>query len=88
MEEMTVKVPRRNLAYYVNMKTIEAIHRALDIPLSKTITTNDMNGVRASVEEEDGEEVEEDVIDDFTEDQSVCWQSHQHNTNTTVINIG
>lgn len=67
-----MKVPRRNLAYYVNMKTIEAIHRALDIPLSKTITTNDMNGVRASVEEEDGEEVEEDVIDDFTEDQSVC----------------
>ena len=51
-----------NIAYYVNMRTIEAIHQALDIPLSRTLDTNKLNGYRsAGHEEEDGEIVEEEV---------------------------
>ena len=70
---MTGKVPHKNLAYYINTKTLEAIHQNLGIPLSKTISGSEMNGVRTSMDdEEDGEEVEEDVIDEYNEDQSVC----------------
>ena len=62
MEEMKGRVSTSNLAYYVNMRTIEAIHGALEIPLSKTITAGQVNGYRsAGHEEEDGEVVEEDV---------------------------
>jgi len=59
MEEMKNKIPSLNMAYYVNMRTIEAVHRALDIPLSRTITSK-MNGM-VNGEEEDGEIVEEEV---------------------------
>lgn len=65
MEEMKVKIPKVNLAYYINVKTIETVHKALDVPLSKS-----MNGVHLSngVEEENGEMVDEDVIDDYSPD--------------------
>lgn len=62
MEEMKGRITGVNLAYYVNMRTIEAVHRALDIPLSRTIDTSKVNGYRsAGHEEEDGEVVEEEV---------------------------
>ena len=63
MEEMKGRISSVNLAYYVNMRTIEAVHQALDIPLSRTIDTSKMNGYRSVMgqEEEDGEIVEEEV---------------------------
>lgn len=61
MEEMRMRIPSVNMAYYINIRTIEAIYRALDMPLPKTITSRAMNGY--SGEEEDGEIVEEEVVD-------------------------
>ncbi|XP_076446737.1 intraflagellar transport protein 140 homolog [Babylonia areolata] len=68
LEEMRGRLPGVNLAFYVNMKTIEAVHRALDIPLSNKATDNRLNGFSAGGggdEEEEGEFVEEEVIDDM-----------------------
>ncbi|XP_053388212.1 LOW QUALITY PROTEIN: intraflagellar transport protein 140 homolog, partial [Mercenaria mercenaria] len=62
MEEMKGRISGVNMTYYVNMRTIQAVHQALDIPLSNTINTNKMNGYRAAGhEEEDGDIVEEEV---------------------------
>ena len=55
------------MAFYVNNKTIEAVHRALDIPINKAGLSNGFRP-RSPGNEEDGEEVEEDVIDDFRDD--------------------
>ena len=67
MEEMRNRIPKVNMGFYVNNKTIEAVHRALDIPLNKAGLSN---GFRPGSpgNEEDGEEVEEDVIDDYPDD--------------------
>ena len=70
MEEMKNRIPKVNMAYYVNMRTIEAVHRALDIPLSRgTGVSEKINGfAKHDDEEEDGEEVQEDVIDEIVPD--------------------
>jgi intraflagellar transport protein 140 len=72
MEEMKNRIPKVNMAYYVNMRTIEAIHRALDIPLPQGPggeKINSMNGFgKAGDDEQDGEEVQEDVIDEIVQD--------------------
>ena len=56
------------MSYYVNMRTIEAVHRALNIQLPRGLNQDKVNGVGGSPEEEEGEEVEEDVIDDMYND--------------------
>ena len=70
MEEMKGRISGVNLAYYVNMRTLQAVHQALDIPLSKTIdtTAGRMNGYRwgdggggGGHAEEEGDIVEEEV---------------------------
>lgn len=62
MEEMKGRISGVNMSYYVNMRTLQAVHQALDIPLSNTIDSSKMNGYRsAGHEEEDGEIVEEEV---------------------------
>ncbi|XP_052071458.1 intraflagellar transport protein 140 homolog isoform X2 [Mytilus californianus] len=61
MEEMRMRIPSVNMAYYVNIRTIEAVYRALDMPLPKTITSTAINGYGGG--EEDGEIVEEEVVD-------------------------
>ena len=70
MEELRGREPKINMGYYVNTGTIEAIYRALDIPLDKI--NNQVNGVSNSLEEEDGEIVEEEV-DDFLDE---SWPPH------------
>ena len=67
LEEMRSRMPGVQLAFYVNMKTIEAIHRALDIPLSSKAAGSRLNGFSpgGGDEEEEGEFVEEEVIDDM-----------------------
>eukprot|EP00051_Salpingoeca_urceolata_P027733 m.483017 g.483017 ORF g.483017 m.483017 type:complete len:1380 (-) comp22745_c0_seq1:34-4173(-) len=55
MQEMRNKIPNVNMAYYVNMRTIEAVHRALDIPLGRGHGAED---------DESGEEIDEDVADE------------------------
>ena len=56
------------MAYYINIKTIEAIHHALNIPMKET--TRPLNGFGGGREDEEGEgegeeEVEEDVVDEI-----------------------
>ncbi len=65
MEEMRTRIPKLNMGYYVDNKTIQAVHKAMDIPIPKA-TTGLSNGFRpgSAGNEEDGEEVEEDVADD------------------------
>ena len=64
---MRSRMPGVQLAFYVNMKTIEAVHRALDIPLSSKAAGSRLNGFSpgGGDEEEEGEFVEEEVIDDM-----------------------
>lgn len=58
-------MPSSQLAYYVNMKTIKAIHQALNIPMKNYGSSNRINGFnREGEDEEEGGFVEEEVIDD------------------------
>ena len=61
---MRSRLPTLNLAYYVNMKTIEAIHKAVGVPLGRGIGGNSRD-IKRGVEEEEGEEVEEEVEEDI-----------------------
>ncbi|EDV20700.1 uncharacterized protein TRIADDRAFT_60914 [Trichoplax adhaerens] len=67
LEELRKKIPSMNILYYVNMKTIESIHKALDIPLPRNLNVQSQKttGVYAgSADEDDGEEVDEEVIEE------------------------
>lgn len=57
MEEMRARIPTVNMAYYINMKTIETVHKALDIPMGRGM------GVKESGdnEDEEDEELEEEL---------------------------
>ena len=59
MEEMRTRIPNVNMSYYIDMKTLTAIHKALDVP---------MTGLTGPAEEEEGnvsgEEINEDVADE------------------------
>ncbi|XP_033108707.1 intraflagellar transport protein 140 homolog [Anneissia japonica] len=65
MEEMRSRIPTVNMAFYVNMRTIEAIHRALDIPLGRGMGAE-------KKDEDDGDEVEEEVQEEYDEDNGYC----------------
>ena len=53
---MRNRIPKLNMPYYVNMKTIEAVHRALDIPMKDTRPRYDNSDV--------GEEIDENIVGD------------------------
>ncbi|XP_075422551.1 intraflagellar transport protein 140 homolog isoform X2 [Ascaphus truei] len=57
LEEMRAKMPSVNLTYYVSQSTVEAVHRALSIPLSRDAAPERVRHNSL----EDGEEVEEEV---------------------------
>ena len=60
MEEMRRRVPNVNMAYYVNLKTIEAIHKAVGVPLGRGMGAE--RDLRGELDDDDeGEEVEEEV---------------------------
>ncbi|XP_059152845.1 intraflagellar transport protein 140 homolog [Physella acuta] len=68
LEELQSRLPGIYLGYYVNMKTIEAIHKALSLPLDRSLKSDRMNGMRmggGDNDEETSEFVEEEVIDDM-----------------------
>lgn len=68
-----MRIPNVNMAYYINVRTIESVYRALDMPLPKTITDRTMNGYGG--EEEDGEIVEEEVVDQINYNDNMVWLS-------------
>lgn len=63
MGEMRDHMPSVNMAYYINIKTIETIHAALEIPLGRGGGVGRMGeegrGDGASEDESVGEDVEE-----------------------------
>lgn len=63
MEEMRRRVPNVNMAYYVNMKTIEATHKAVGAPLGRGMGAE--REIRGELDEDEGEEVEEEVEEEM-----------------------
>eukprot|EP00795_Rhopilema_esculentum_P000551 gene551-10237_t len=73
MKELRQRVPSVNMAYYVPIKTIEAVHKALEIPLGRGIGADTqkngyINGSNEEPDEEDEDFVEEEVPDDIEDD--------------------
>ena len=66
MEEMRARIPTVNMAYYINIRTIETIHQALDIPLGRGMGAEGGGGDTGI---DDDDEVEEDVQE---EDEGYC----------------
>lgn len=67
IEDLRSRVPKANVQLFVDTRLLEAIYKALDMPL-KGLGQRQMNGFNGSPEEEDGEEVEEDVVDEIYDD--------------------
>ncbi len=63
MQEMRQRIPTVNMAYYIDIRTIEAVHSTLGIPLGRGIGAEVMHGgggeEESGGEESVGEEVEE-----------------------------
>ena len=61
MEELHHRLPTINLAFYVDAKTIETVHKALGIPLGRGVGGGVTHKLpRSEIEEEDAEEVEDE----------------------------
>ena len=60
MEEMRQRIPNVNMVYYVDVRTLEAVHSALGIPLGRGIGAEvqrgRVGGEGGGEEESDGEE--------------------------------
>ena len=63
MQEMRQRIPTVNMAYYVDIKTIEAIHSAMGIPLGRGIGA-DVAGRRGEEEESEGDDSVGEEVDD------------------------
>ena len=63
-------MPKINIQQYVDVRALEAIYKALDMPLKGLASQRQINGFNATSpgEEEEGEVVEEEVVDDIYED--------------------
>ena len=65
IEELRTNAPKVNIASYLDQRVLEAIHRALNIPLKDAPVVATSNGYRGySVngdDDDDGEIVDEDV---------------------------
>ncbi|NXC17133.1 IF140 protein, partial [Corythaeola cristata] len=59
LEEMQKRIPPTNLTYYVTQQTIEAVHRGVGIPVSRTLLPEQIR--HSSME---NKEVEEEVADE------------------------
>ena len=69
MQGMRQRIPTVNMAYYVDIKTIETIHSALGIPLGRGIgadVVHSRGGGSVDEEDSEGEEsVGEEVEDTY-----------------------
>ncbi|KAK7004477.1 intraflagellar transport protein 140 [Biomphalaria glabrata] len=67
LEELQRRLPGIHLGFYVSMKTIEAIHSALALPMDRSLKSDRLNGFRVGGGDHDedlSEFVEEEIIDD------------------------
>lgn len=61
MQEMQSRIPTVNMAYYINMRTIEAVHSTLGIPLGRGTNAGKKIG-------HSNDSDEDDMDDDVTEE--------------------
>ena len=68
MEELRQRIPTVNMAYYVDIRTIEAVHSALGMPLGRGVGAEGLTGggVGGAIEEEGSEG--EDSVDEEVEE--------------------
>ncbi len=65
MQELRQRVQGVNLTFYVNTRTIEVIHKALDIPLDRAVQPNVITNGDAGGSEDEGEILDEAVEEDI-----------------------
>lgn len=63
LEEMRKRVPSTHMSYYVNQRTVDAVHQGLGIPLVRTVPERVRHN---SVE--DRKEVDEEVLEEVESD--------------------
>lgn len=71
MEDMRQRVPTVNMAYYVNIKTIEAVHKSLGVPLGRGMGAE--RDIKGGMDEDEGEEVEEEVEEEIFNGHDDYW---------------
>ena len=81
-------MPNANMSFYVNMRTIEVIHKSLDIPLGRGMGGDDkpvMNGGGGS--EDEGEELEEELEEEVREDlqNGYDWYIHGQKSHGVLV---
>jgi len=71
MKELRQRIPSVNMAYYVSLKTIENIHKALDIPLGRGVgaDTHKNGFVNGNSNAEEEDEEEEDFVEEAVPDE-------------------
>ena len=70
MDELRQRIPTVNMAYYVDIRTIEAVHSALGIPLGRGVGAEGLIGSGAGVGgaiREEGSEGEDSVDEEVEE---------------------
>jgi intraflagellar transport protein 140 len=65
MQELRQRVPSLNMSFYVNARTIEVIHKALDIPLDRNVQQNVIANGDGGGSEDEGEILDEAVDEDL-----------------------
>ncbi|CAB4013108.1 intraflagellar transport 140 homolog, partial [Paramuricea clavata] len=65
MQELRQRVPSVNMSFYVNIRTIEVIHKALDIPLERGVQHKVITNGDAGGSEDEGEILDEAVEEDL-----------------------
>ena len=69
MEELRQRIPTVNMAYYVDIRTIEAIHSALGVPLGRGVGAEVLRGSEGAGggSGEEGSEGEDSVGEEVEE---------------------
>ncbi|ELT94193.1 hypothetical protein CAPTEDRAFT_114177 [Capitella teleta] len=65
IEDLATRIPSANITYYINRNTLQTVYSSLDLQIPDFARGKAPNGFHlANGEEEDGEVVEEDVVDE------------------------
>nr|CAB3255295.1 intraflagellar transport protein 140 homolog [Phallusia mammillata] len=65
VQDLRARVPSINLSYYVSMRTLEAVHRAVGVPLGRGVNYANGDAERGAHDDmDDDDEVTEELYDD------------------------
>ena len=65
MQELRQRMPSVNMSFYVNTRTLEVVHKALDIPLDRGVQHNVITNGDGGGSEDEGEILDEAVEEDL-----------------------